>query len=166
MSVYTILVAIDFSNGSIAALRWAIDFADKSNANLKIVHVTHDPADAPGTYKRARKDILKPMTEIAQEQFDAFLEKMVCTFPNSTALRNAEILLVAGLPAKRIVSVAKKTEANHIVLGCLGESKIPSAFVGSVALRVLKKSPMPVTIIKAKTKKKKRKGNNNKNSKD
>ncbi len=166
MSHSLILVAVDFSKGSKAALLWAIDFAGKTNADLKILHVTHDPADAPGTYKRARKDILKPMTEIAQEQFDAFLESMVGAFPNSAVLRNAEILLVAGLPAKRIVSVAKKTNANHIVLGCLGESKMPSAFVGSVALRVLKKSPLPVTIIKANAKKKKRKGKNNKNSKD
>lgn len=166
MSVYTILVAVDFSKGSIVALQWAIDFADKTNADLKIVHVTHDPADAPGTYKRARKDILKPMTEIAQEQFDVFLKKMVETYPNSAALRNAETLLVAGLPAKRIVSVAKKTEANHIVLGCLGENKLPSVFVESVALRVLKKSPLPVTIIKVKAKKKTHKGKKSKNSKD
>lgn len=157
MDGYTILVAVDFSKGSLAALLWAIDYTDKIEADLKIVHVVHDPASAPGSYKRKQEDILKPLQEIAQEEFDQFLAKILGKRPNSTALKNSDVMMVSGLPAKRILSIAKKTGANHIVLGCLGQGKLPNVFVGSVAQKVLKKSPLPITIIKVKAKKKKSK---------
>ena len=164
LSDLLILAAVDFSKGSRAALLWAIDLADSSHADLSIVHVIHDPANMPGSYKRTEKEILKPMQVIAQERYDVFMTNMLDKRPDSAALKGADILLVKGLPAKRIVSVAKKIEANHIVLGCLGQGKLPNVFVGSVALRVLKKASLPVTIIKVRTKKKKRKDKKNKNS--
>lgn len=156
MSNLLILAAVDFSKGSRAALLWAIDLADRSQADLSIVHVIHDPANMPGSYKRTEKEILKPMQAIARQRYDDFMANMLDKRPDSAALKGADILLVKGLPAKRIVSVAKKIKARHIVLGCLGQGKFPNVFVGSVALRVLKKSPLPVTIIKVKAKKKKR----------
>jgi len=171
MEDYTILAAIDFSKGSTASLLWAIDFADRTNGNLKIVHVIHDPASKPGTYKRDKQDILMPMQEIAQEQYDMFMADILAQRPDSHALKGAELLMVNGLPAKRIVSLAKKIGASHIVLGCMGQGrgtkgKIPKMFVGSVALRVLKKAPISVTIIKIREQQKKSKDKKSKKSKD
>ena len=52
-----VLVAVDFSPTSKAALAWAADAARDQGASLLVLHVVHDPADAPGTYRaRARDD--------------------------------------------------------------------------------------------------------------
>ena len=155
MSDTLILVAVDFSKGSKVALLWAIDFADETNASLLIVHVAHDPASKPGSYERDDLNILEPIVDIAQKQFDKFIEKTISKRPDSKALKTMQTLLVTGLPHKRILAIAKQLDAKHIVMGCLGKGKLPNVFVGSVAMRVLKKTTLPVTIIRAKPGKKK-----------
>ena len=43
-----VLVAIDFSEDSKAALLWACDFAECSSVPLILLHVVHDLASNPG----------------------------------------------------------------------------------------------------------------------
>ena len=45
-----ILVAIDFSDGSAKALRYALKFAGQFNSQLLLLHIIHDPVEAPGFY--------------------------------------------------------------------------------------------------------------------
>lgn len=146
----SVLVAVDFSDDSQTALDWAIDYADRANAPLTIVHVVHDPAGAPGYYRREKEDLLLPLEEIAKDRFDEFLADVRQKRPNSAALRNASIVLVRGLPSNRILAVAEKNGAKHIVVGCQGRTGLPRLMVGSVAQRVVQLSPVPVTVVKSK----------------
>ena len=45
-----LLVAVDFSPYSEQALCFAGQLAQKLNAQLLVLHVIHDPAEAPGFY--------------------------------------------------------------------------------------------------------------------
>ena len=144
------LAAVDFSDDSQTALNWAIDYADRIAAALTIVHVVHDPAGAPGYYRRDKEDLLLPLEEIARDRFDEFLAGVSQKRPNSTALKEASLVLVRGLPSNRILSVAEKNGANHIVVGCQGRTGLPNLMVGSVAQRVVQLSSVPVTVVKYK----------------
>lgn len=146
-----VLVAVDFSDDSHTAIKWAIDYADGLGASLTIVHVVHDPAGAPGYYHRDKEDLLLPLEEIAEERFDEFLGDVRHERPNSKALGNASRILVRGLPANRILAVAEEIEAAHIVVGCQGRTGLPHLLVGSVAQRVVQLSPTPVTVVKSKS---------------
>lgn len=142
-----VLVAVDFSKGSEDALHWAAYFSTKTNNPLIIVHVIHDPAHAPGFYRRETGNQLKPVEEVAQNMFDTFLKQALTAQPEHTSIGTAQTVLVKGTPAKRILAVAKKTGAGHIVLGRRGHGKRSNLFVGSVAKRVVKKSPATVTVV-------------------
>lgn len=146
-----ILVAVDFSPDSEAAFLWACQYADCTNSELAVLHVIHDPADAPGSYLKSDADLLRPMEEMATELLDKFLEKMKTQHPSLDALKDAERHLVQGIPATRILEIAQATGARLIVMGSRGRTGLPHLLLGSKAERVVQMSPIPVTIVKAGT---------------
>ena len=144
-----VLVAVDFAPDSEAALLWAGDYADRVNAPLVVLHVVHDPADAPGYYKRSDQDLLRPMEDVAVEMLDRFLAGIATEHPHLSSLETAEKVLVKGIPATRILEVARKRGACLIVMGSRGRTGLPHLLLGSKAERVVQMSPIPVTIVKS-----------------
>ena len=146
-----VLVAVDFAPDSEAALLWACDYAGCVGAKLVVLHVVHDPADAPGYYRKGEADLLRPMEDVAKEMLDQFLEKLETKHANGGALKDAERVLVKGIPATRILEVAETKRARLIVMGSRGRTGLPHLLLGSKAERVVQMSPVPVTIVKADT---------------
>ena len=68
-----ILVAVDFSPASEQALHHALRLAGKFESRLLLLHVIHDPANAPGFYaaKKAGKKVLRNMEAAAAEMMAA-----------------------------------------------------------------------------------------------
>ncbi len=143
-----ILVPVDFSPASRAALVWAAGAAQHFAASLEILHVVHDPESAPGTYHRKDSD-LRSHEEAAGEMMDAFVEDIIDRHADWPSLRQASRTLVVGLPVNRILEVAEKRDAQLIVMGSLGRTGLPKLLLGSKAQRVVQLAPMPVTIVKA-----------------
>jgi len=54
-----------------------------------------------------------------------------------------------GQPAEEIVAKAQELRADAIVMGTHGHGKLAGMLVGSVALKVLHLSPIPVTLVRA-----------------
>jgi nucleotide-binding universal stress UspA family protein len=146
-----ILVAVDFAPDSEAALLWACGYAGGVDACLVVLHVVHDPADAPGYYRKGEEDLLRPMEDVAVEMMDRFLEKVAEKHPDLDALQGAEKVLVKGIPATRILEIARTKGARLIVMGSRGRTGLPHLLLGSKAERVVQMSPVPVTIVKAGT---------------
>ena len=143
------LVAIDFSPDSEAAVLWACDYAGCLGAGLVVLHVVHDPADAPGSYMKREADLLRPMEDVATEMLGRFLERLETAHPSLAVLKDAERVLVKGIPATRILEVAESKGACQIVMGSRGLTGLPHLLLGSKAERVVQMSPIPVTIVKA-----------------
>lgn len=145
-----LLVAVDFTADSEAALLWACRYADRIGAEVIGLHVVHDPGEAPGYYKRAESDLLRPLEDVAAEMMDEFVEKMQAEYPDLTTLEHLQKVLVKGIPATRILELAKMRGASMIVMGSRGRTGLPHLLLGSKAERVVQLSPIPVTIVKAK----------------
>ena len=144
-----ILVPVDFSSHSEAALLKASEIAECMNQPVLILHVVHDPGDMPGYYKRiAKKKQLVRIEDIAQEMFDAFLGEMRKQQPKNKPLQKAETMLVVGLPVTRIMEVAEKAGASMIVMGSQGRTGLEHLMLGSKAEQVIRLSPLPVLIVK------------------
>lgn len=146
-----VLVAVDFTADSKAALIWACDYASSVGAGVVVLHVVHDPGDAPGSYRKGEEDLLRPMEDVAVEMMDQFLEKVAKRRPDLEVLEGAEKVLVKGIPATRILEAAETTGARLIVMGSRGRTGLPHLLLGSKAERVVQMSPIPVTIVKATT---------------
>jgi nucleotide-binding universal stress UspA family protein len=144
-----VLVAIDFSHDSKAALEWACKYADMSGSKLILLHIVHDQASNPGFYKKGPKNELKPMQAVAETMMADFIEEIKTENPELVALESAELQFIAGLPPTRIVEVSKLLNATLIVMGSRGITGLPHKLLGSVAERVVELSKIPVVVVKA-----------------
>ena len=146
----TLLVAVDFSPFSEGALCFAGQLAEKLKAQLLVLHVIHDPIEAPGFYaqKGKKKKFLKSMEEAAEEMMEDFLLKMRQAYPDQVPIKKAKALLVVGTPVTRIVEIAEKKEAKMIIIGSHGRTGLANLLVGSKVQRVVQLSSVPVTVVK------------------
>lgn len=144
-----VLVAVDFTPDSEAALIWACEYAALAGAEVTVLHVVHDPADAPGSYRAKDSDLLRPMQDVAAGMMKEFLDKWRAKRTDLPALRDAEALMVKGIPATRILEQAKLQKASIIVMGSRGHTGLPHLLLGSKAERVVQLAKIPVTIVKA-----------------
>ena len=148
-SLNPILVSVDFSSYSRAALVFACDLARRFHAPLFILHVVHETVGPDGTYQmRDDLDRVRPKKELAQRLLGEFVDEIRDNHPGTEALDSARLRLVEGLPAERICEVATHIQASMIIVGSHGRTGLPRVIQGSVAQRVAKKCRIPVTIIK------------------
>ena len=144
-----ILVPVDFSTHSEAALLKACELAACMKQPLLILHVVHDPGEMPGYYARiTKKKQVVRIEDIAQEAFDGFVDSMLKRYPDQKQLKQAQRKLVVGLPVTRILEVAEKEGAGMIVMGSQGRTGLDHILLGSKAEQVVRLSPLPVTIVK------------------
>lgn len=148
--VQPILVPVDFSAYSEAALLFASELADCMGRPLIVLHVVHDPGDAPGFYAgRQSKDELRKMEDVAADMMAEFMDKMVADNPGRKALKQARTILLVGLPVTRILEAAAEVQAKMLVMGSKGRTGLSHIMLGSKAEQIVRLSPYPVTIVKA-----------------
>jgi len=144
-----ILVPVDFTVYSRAALIFGCQMAELMNAKLVVLHVIHDPGDAPGFYaKRRNQKSLRKMEDVALEKMQHFLLKTMKKFPEHKNLKSAETMLVSGLPVTRIIEIATKQQPQMVVMGNQGRTALSHLLLGSKATQVVKLCPVPITIVK------------------
>jgi nucleotide-binding universal stress UspA family protein len=88
-----------------------------------------------------------PIEEIAESVLQDFMAEMRKQHPDNAVLANARLIVVSGLPATRIPEVACLTGAGHIVMGGNGRTSLSKLMAGSVSEKVIRQSPVPVTIV-------------------
>ena len=139
-SVDRILVPTDFSFYSCEAFPWAAFFARKFNARVMILHViSQKDADnmisIPGN---PWEKVLKRQEEQMIEDFSA------CLVGDFGERIKKETRVAVGPTAGSILKVAQDTRASMIVMSTHGRGGLKRALIGSVAEKVLRKSPCPV----------------------
>jgi nucleotide-binding universal stress UspA family protein len=145
-----VLVPVDFSPYSAAAMVWAARICHCLKIPLTVLHVAHDPESAPGYYVRSkRKKHLRRIEEAAAEMMEEFLTEVAKDNPDCEDLQGLEPILVRGLPVTRILEVADQLDASMIVMGSQGRTGLPHLLLGSKAERVAQLSPIPVTVVKS-----------------
>lgn len=148
--VRPIIVPVDFSPDSKAALRCAAELSGLFRAPLLIVHVVHDPGEAPGYYAvKGHDKHLQKLEDVAAGMFEEFITAFTAEYPGLAAVADAETRLVTGLPVNRILEIADKSEARMIVMGSQGRTGLARALLGSKAEQVVRLAHVPVTIVKA-----------------
>jgi nucleotide-binding universal stress UspA family protein len=153
MKAQPILVPVDFSPCSEEALLYAADLAATLQFPLIVLHVVHDPGQAPGYYAmKGRKKQLRRMEDVAADMMEAFMLEIKKKHPDQAALAAADSRLVVGLPVTRILETAAKLQAGLIVMGSQGRTGLAHVLLGSKAEQVVRLSPIPVTIVKSRTK--------------
>jgi len=89
------------------------------------------------------KERLKESRQEGAADLSGALLKML-----SNADVNYEVETVVGKPAREIVAYAEAHDISHIVMGSHGRSGASRVLLGSVAQRVVRRAPVPVTVVR------------------
>lgn len=143
-----ILISVDFSRDSDAAVDWGLAYAALAKLPVILFHAIHDSAEAPGFYTREDEPGLVMIEEVAQEMMAAQLKKIAPMLKGRSAPK-VTTEMVEGLPAGRIVETAIARGCELIVIGSRGRTRVQSLLMGSVAETVVQKAPIPVVVVKA-----------------
>jgi len=137
-----ILCAVDHSECSYLALKYAISMALKDEAELYILHVIDTRLlDTEiyqfGSYKFEESDITK------------IHEDLMKSVPEGTTdLLTVETIVEKGAPFHEIVTTGKKIDADIIVIGTHGRTGLSHIMVGSVAEKVVRNAQCPVLTVR------------------
>ena len=144
-----ILVPVDFSGHSLVALLKACELADCTGQPVIILHVVHDPAEMPGYYSLVtKKKKIAHIEDLAQEAFDNFVQDAIEQHPKNKVLKEAQTMLVIGLPVNRILEMVDITKASMVVMGSHGRTGMQHIMLGSKAEQVVRACPVPIMIVK------------------
>jgi nucleotide-binding universal stress UspA family protein len=133
---YKVVVGVDGSANSEAALRWALADAEKHDGQVTALFVWQVPFSSfPGLYDREA-------LEKASKEF--VIEKVSDVAPTPTV---PVLPLVAEGDAAEALVVASE-DADLLVLGTRGRSALAGLLVGSVSLQCAAAARCPVLLIK------------------
>ena len=136
-----ILLAVDGSEVGLAAVRQLVEFG-KSLAALPDVTLFY--ADPP-LLRSVALNLGKDGVASYHAENAAYAMKKARTALKRARLPFQEAYLV-GEPAESIVKQAKASKADLVVVGTHGRGALKQLFVGSVALKVIALSPVPVLV--------------------
>jgi nucleotide-binding universal stress UspA family protein len=147
---HPVIVPVDFSDCSRAALMYAARMTADSCTPLLVLHVIHDSGDSPGFYRRHYDDNpLLPIEDVASMMLVDWLDNLCRETPAlDKTLRRARTRLVGGLPRRRIIEVAEAEHAVMIVMGTRGRIGFPHLLRGSVTEYVMTHAAMPVITLR------------------
>jgi nucleotide-binding universal stress UspA family protein len=152
-----VLIPVDFSQHSQAALTHACELAAAVPAALIALHVVHDPGEMPGYYsKLIQKKGAGRIQDDASAAFNEFMDRAIDSRPDLTLLGEVEQVMVIGLPVTRILEVVKELDPWLVVMGSQGRTGLRHMMMGSKASQIVQLCPVPVTVVKGKKEKKRK----------
>lgn len=143
MTIKRILVPIDFSSTSLAALDSAVAFAKPLKAEVVLLHVVE-----PVFY--AMSEFAAPgMSQLLEQEYRSD-RAQIARLAERCAKRQVKTrgLVQVGTAYQAIVDTAKKVHADMIVMATHGRTGLPHFLLGSVAERVVRLAACPVLTIR------------------
>jgi nucleotide-binding universal stress UspA family protein len=140
-----ILVPVDRSVLAKRTLVHAAEIAQRSGAELRLVHVAGpDPAHR----QEPVDDVLRRSRTCEREEASEQLRRMAEEVRHDRGLV-VETAMLDGPTATAICNDAISTSADLIVMGTHGRTGWNRAWIGSVADRVVREAPVPVFLVRA-----------------
>jgi len=133
---YKVVVGVDGSEHGDAALRWALAEAEAHDGEVTAVFAWQMPfVSNPGAFDRA---------ELERDGKDFLVNRVSSVAPSPRVPLTP--LVAEGDPAEALVLASK--DANLLVVGSRGRSRLMGALLGAVSLRCAAGAQCPVTLIK------------------
>ncbi len=151
-----ILYATDLTKNSAYAFRYAVNSAQKHEADIHIFHVIETMSSqtkgllslymGPDKIEKLHKETKQSLTKRIEERITEFARRELKDDPK-TLKRVASVQVVMGDPAEEILKKMDELKADILILGMHGRDIIKHTFLGRVSERVLHRIRKPVFII-------------------
>jgi len=147
MSVRCILVPVDYSACSKAALRLAAELAEKFGASLDIVHVWDRPSYMSDVVSTSTEPVSgRVLFRMIQENADRDLREFLSTVAVPSE-RIAASRLLTGDPASALLNELKHKKHDLVVVGTHGRTGLSHVLLGSVAEKLVRLAHVPVLVV-------------------
>nr|ADB54801.1 universal stress protein 3739 [Hordeum vulgare subsp. vulgare] len=150
-------LAVDFSEGSRAALQWAADNLLRSGDNLPLLHVLKDPDYEQGETLlwEASGSPLIPLSEFSHpsvaKKYGVKPDAETLDMLNTIA-KQKEVAVVSkvlfGDPREKLCQAIHDMPISCLVIGSRGLGKLKRVLLGSVSDYVVNNAACPVTVVK------------------
>ncbi len=145
--INSILVPVDLSSASEAALRYAIRFADSVRAKVQVLHclnLINDVPEIPAYDPKALEGIMES-SRVRLEAFSDRIKKEEEPHCNEPPIVNTQVEVG---PVRFVVQdVAREQGFDLIILGTKGAKNLLDDWVGSISTAIIQRAPCPVLIV-------------------
>jgi nucleotide-binding universal stress UspA family protein len=147
MNIERILVPVDYSSCSRAALLFAAGLAQRFGATLDVVHAWDRPSyvsDVVMTRSAplSTQSLIALIEENARHDLEQFLKS--AELPTGVAMVSR---LAAGDPTSAVLHELKVGKYDLVVLGTHGRTGLSHMLLGSVAEKLVRLSPVPILTV-------------------
>lgn len=134
------IVAFDGSDESRDALNYAVDIAEKMDADVTVVY-----SIMPEIYSEEGEILIEDMSDA-----EARAESVLRDAGETARERGFDVSteLLYGDPAEEIADYASSDNYDCIYVGHIGRSEKHSDLVGSVAKELVRQASVPVTVVR------------------
>jgi nucleotide-binding universal stress UspA family protein len=137
-----VLVPLDGSDQAAEAVRFA--FQEYPEARVTLLHVIN-PTRAGYGAQAGIPSFSEEWYEEAEARADDLFEEALATArPNADVETATEV----GQPSHAVVEYAEEHGVDHVVMGSHGRQGVSRILLGSVAETVVRRSPVPVTVVR------------------
>jgi nucleotide-binding universal stress UspA family protein len=137
----TIVVGIDYSTASDAALAWALECSTHGTSQLRIVHVSETSQTELRILDREGWRVEDQLRERGQLLVDAAVETAKTSYPD------VQVAAHVTMGSAAAVLVEESKDADIVVVGNRGVGGFRGLVVGSTALRVTERAHCPVVAV-------------------
>ncbi|HWL09340.1 MAG TPA: universal stress protein [Planctomicrobium sp.] len=140
-----ILVPTDFSEFSKHALQYGCELARRFGAELTLLHVVEDiyPLVAdPGVMVGSTMDFVGDLQQSAEKGLAGFVPDDWC----DGLIVHRQV--VVGVPFMEIVRCANEQQMDLIIVTTHGRTGLAHVLLGSVAEKIVRRSPCPVLTVR------------------
>ncbi|MDQ3190686.1 MAG: universal stress protein [Bacteroidota bacterium] len=131
-----IIVPIDFSEQSLIALEQAVNLSVYFNSQVKLLHVKDTGLGKFFSSSEETLNVEEKLKQIALKYAKPDI--------------SLDIIIDQGVVHDKITKIAESLDANFIVMGVNSGTKFKKRLIGETALKVVRKSTIPVITIKGK----------------
>lgn len=140
-----VLVPVDFSDSSRAALRYAKAFAARFEAPVELVHVLGDAGPYPDFYSESGLVPVEEMVVLAK-QAETHLRRFDDEVGGTPA---TQYYVRTGAPHREITALTEENDGGLIVMATHGLTGLKHALLGSVTERTLRRVACPLLSIRS-----------------
>ena len=139
-----ILCPVDFTDITLHAVKWAIEFASRLNGSLILFHSVHVGPVLPGDYVYDLPD-LDGQVELAKDQLENLCE--IHLNKNSHERVDIGFKVSVGFALDEIAKVIDNEDINLLVMATHGDLGLETKILGTNTSKLLKKLAIPVIVL-------------------
>lgn len=143
IEIKKILFPLDLTENSSKILDYVLSVSEKYNSLVYLLHVVQDLNRWGKLYvpHPSMDKLQREANEAAKKAMDTICENQLQSCPNF------QKKIVSGDPAEEILKVIDSEDIDLLIMGTHGRKGLEHVIFGSVAEKVVKRSPVPVLSI-------------------